>query len=404
MKRMSSLVNFCVSFAATFVRALFTLALVKAVSVFGGAGSLSALGVMQNSLAIGSSLATMSTQSGVSARLASGADEQAFRHAIHISIFGLTFLGSAIGILYFFAITFPLNVYWFLFLLASAGLGCNGLVASALVGYGKLDKLVYMYFSSGLATLIWVLISGSYNHFDFACSIGFGSWVGASVGSFHIPKNRPFFNINVALAPQYAGLVKFGFSSLASVLSINGVLLIARNSVLESGSGFDSDVFEVGIRLNSLLEMFIIVPMGPVIIAALVKAKSSSIDKARIYFLGAAFSVALCLSAAGFLLLAGDFVVRILFSEKFISVLDYLHLIMGVQFIRCVAAVAVLKQMIAGHITFLIFNEFLYIFSFCCFLNFLPYEAGSLTLVYTSILLAVCVYATLPSWLLFRNN
>lgn len=404
MTRIRVLVDYCLSFAATLVRAFFTFALVKVVSVFGGTGSLSALGVMQNSIAIGSSIASISTQSGVSARLASGADEQAFKHAMHILILGLIVLCSAIGILCFFAITFPFNVHWFWFLLASAGLGCNGLVASALVGYGKLDKLVHMYFATGLATLIWVMVSGSYNHFDFACGMGVGSWVGASVGSFHIPKKKPFFNINVALAPQYAGLVKFGFSSLASVLSINGVLLIARNSVLESGAGFNSDVFEVGIRLNSLLDMLTIVPVGPVIIAAIAKGKSSSIGMARIYFLGAAFSVALSLSAALFLYWAGDFVVRILFAEKFISVLDYLHLIMGVQVLRCVAAAAVLKQMIAGRITFLIFNEFLYIFSFCCFLNFLPYEAGSLTLVYTSILLAVCVYATLPSWLLFKNN
>lgn len=404
MKRMLYLANYSLSFTATFTRALLTLALVKAVSVFGGAGALSALGVMQNSVAIGSSLATMSTQSGVSARLASGADEQAFKHAIHILILGFLVLGSAIGIFTVFAVTFPFNVHWFLFVLASVGLGCNGLVASALVGYGKLDKLVYTYFSTGVATLIWVLISGSYSHFDFACGICFGSWVGTLVGILYIPKNRPFFNINLALAPQYAGLVKFGFSSLASVLSINGVLLIARNSVLESGGGFNGDVFEVGIRLNALLDMFIIVPIGPVIIAAISKAKFSSADMNRIYFRGVALSAALCLSAATFLYLIGDFVVKVLFSEKFISVLDYLHLIMGIQFLRCVAAVAVLKQMIAGHITFLIFNEFLYIFSFYCFLNFLPYEAGSLTLVYMSILLAICVYAALPSWLLFKNN
>ena len=404
MTRIRALVNYSLSFIATLVRAFFGFALVKVVSVYGGVGALSALGIMQNSIMIGSSIASISTQSGVSARLASGADEQAFKHAIHILILGLIVLGSAIGILYFFAITFPLNVHWFLFLLASAGLGCNGLVASALVGLGKLDKLVHMYFFTGLTTLIWVTIFGSYSHFDFAGGISAGSWVGVLVGSFYIPKKKPFFNINRSLAPQYAGLIKFGFSSLFSALSINGVMLIARYSVSESGVAFNSDLFEVGIRLNSLLDMLIIVPVGPVIIAAISKANPSPTGVARIYFLGAAFSVALSLSVAGLLYWTGEFVVRTLFAEKFISVLDYFHLIMGVQLLRCVAAVAVLKQMIAGRITFLIFNEFLYIFSFCCFLNFLPYEAGSITLVYTSILLAVCVYATLPSWLLFKNN
>jgi hypothetical protein len=83
---------------ATATRAFLTLALVKIVSIFGVAGSLSVLGNIQNTLAIGASIASLSTQSGVSSKLASGTDSEALKHAFHLTIFGTSCLALILAV------------------------------------------------------------------------------------------------------------------------------------------------------------------------------------------------------------------------------------------------------------------------------------------------------------------
>ena len=392
------------SFIATLVRAFLTLALVKLVSNFGGVGALGALGTVQNSLAIGSSIATLSTQSGVSARLASGADEAALKHSFHIAVVGVCLLAVILGVFYLFSFSLNLTVDWLLFLLAAFGLGLNGLVGAALVGNQKLVQLVYMYFVTGSATLIWIFFSGAYSAEDFAIGICIGAWLGAIVGLICLPITSHCFNLSLSLLPQYFGLIKYGGASLASVLSINTVYLIGRNSVSQSGSKLDSDLFEVGLRLNSLLDMFIIVPIGTVMIALIAKAASSSKLEGEIYLYGLTASATLSILAGIFLFFFGDFVVTIIFSRDFVNVLEYLYLIMGIQFLRCLAAAALLKQMIVGNTFFMMWNELLYFCAFLFFLKFLPLETGSLVLVFSSILCAVIIYAILPIFYLFQTK
>jgi len=391
------------SFLATIVRAFLTLALVKCVSVFGGVGALSALGNIQNILAIGASVTTLSTQSGVSSRLASGVDKDALKHAFHITIFGILCLFCVIIIFYLLSFSHHFSMHWVLFLLTSLGLGVNALVAAALVAYQKLAQLAFMYLISGLVTVLWILLFGSYTPTDFGFGICLGSWLGTLVGFLYMPNITLDFNIRVALMPKYLGLLKYGCASLVSVLTINIVALIARNTILASGDKFSGDLLEVGLRLNNLLDMFIIVPIATVMIAMVSKERASSAGLTKIYFYGLVASAILSLLAAIFLYFAGDFVVSVLFSEDLKGILGYLHLIMGVQFIRCLAAAAILKLLIDGNIAVTIFNDILYLGAFCLFINLIPYPDGSLILVYTSLLCAVAAYAVLPLFYLLKS-
>jgi len=394
---------FSQSFIATLVRALLTLALVKLVSIFGGAGALSALGTIQNSLTIGSSVATLSTQSGVSSRLASGADKAALKHALQITVVGITFLGGVFCVFYLFSFSLNLNIHWFLFLLAAAGMGFQGLVASALIGNQKLAQLVYVYFAVGSSTLIWVFFTGTYRVLDFVIGISIGSWLGFLVGLIYLPKISYLFNFSLSSLPQYFGLIKYGGASLASALSINTVFLMARDSVSYTGNEYDSDLFEVGLRLNGLLDMFILAPVGMVLIGLIAKTTPSSKQEGEIYLFGIAVSAAISILAGTFLYFFGDIVVTLIFSERFVGVLEYLYLIMGVQFLRCFASLAILKQMIAGNIAFMIWNELLYFGAFLFFMNILPYDKGSLELAFSSIICAVFIYGTLPIFYLFQT-
>lgn len=391
------------SYIATFTRAFLTLALVKIVSVFGGVGSLSVLGNVQNTLTIGASIASLSSQSGVSSRLASGADSEALKHAFHITIFGTCCLSLIITTYYVFFSTTGLSIPWPVFLLASVGLGVNTLVAAALIAHQKLAQLAFMYLVAGSVTLLWIFLSGSYNTVDFAYGICNGSWLGVLTGLAYLPKYIIDLKVRLILWPQYLGLVKYGFASLASVITLNSVALSARNSVLQGGDPLYGDLFEVGLRLNSLLDMFIIVPISAVMISSIAKAIASS-GRNKIYFYGLIATAALSLSAGAFLYVFGDFVVSLLFSYDLIGVLDYLKFIMAIQFFRCLAAVALLKQLIEGNIFFTVLNSMIYLCAYFMFMEFLPYPPGSLTLVFTSMLYAVFAYTILPIIYLVRQK
>jgi hypothetical protein len=283
------------------------------------------------------------------------------------------------------------------------GLGVNTLVAAALVAYQKLAQLAFMYLVSGSGTLLWILLSGSYSATDFAYGICLGSWLGVLTGFAYLPKYAIDLKVRVILLPQYLGLIKYGCASLASVITINGVALRARNSVLQLGDPLSSDLFEVGLRLNSLLDMFIIVPISAVMISSIAKTIEPS-GRNKVYIYGLIASAALSLSAGFFLYFAGDFIVSLLFSSELIGILDYLTFIVAIQFLRCLAAAALLKQLIEGNVVFTILNNFLYLCAFYMFLEFLPYPPGSLTLVFTSMLYAVFVYTILPIFYLLKSK
>ncbi|MDA9762911.1 hypothetical protein N9D36_03180 [Gammaproteobacteria bacterium] len=381
-----------------------TLALVKVVSVFGGAGSLAMLGNIQNTLMIGSSIASFSTQTGVSSRIASGEDNNALKHAFHVTLFGSFLLLVIISISYILGIWPDLSVHWSLFVAASVGIGLNAIVAAALVAYQKLLQLVLLYFVTGTITLIWIVFSGSYDANSFGYGICLGSWLGAIAGFLHLPKNIIDLKARFSLLPQYLGLIKYGCASLVSVLTINSVIISARNSVLSAGDSLSGDIFEVGIRLNSLLDMFIIVPIATVMISSIAKENSSLGDAEKIYFYGLFASALISVSAALFLFFAGDLVVSLVFSDKFLGVLEYLHLIVIIQFFRCLSAAALLKQLIDGNIIFAICNDILYVIAFFMFMNFLPYYPGSLNLVFSAMAWSVFVYACLPIFFLVRSR
>ena len=373
-------------------------------SLFGGVGALAMLGNIQNTLMIGSSVASFSTQTGVSSRIASGEDKDALKHAFHVTLFGSLFLVVIIAVCYGVGFRADLSIHWSLFVLTSVGIGANSIIAAALVAYQKLSQLVLLYFVTGTVTLLWVLLFGSYDANSFGYGICFGSWLGALAGFLHVPKNIVDLKIRVVLLPQYLGLIKYGFASFVSVLTINSVILSARNSVLLFGDTLSGDIFEVGIRLNSLLDMFIIVPIGTVMISSIAKANSSTGGADRIYFYGLFASALMSVSAALFLYFAGHLVVSLIFSHKFLGVLDYLPLIVTIQFFRCLAAAALLKQLIDGNILFCICNDILYVFAFYMFMEFLPYPPGSLTLVFTAMVCSVLVYTFLPIFFLVRSK
>jgi len=362
------------------------------------------LGNVQNTLMIGSSIASLSTQTGVSSRIASGEDNNALKHAFHVMLFGSFLLVFIIAICYGVGFRVDLSIHWSLFVLTSVGIGANSIIAAALVAYQKLSQLVLLYFVTGTVTLLWVLLSGSYDANNFGYGICLGSWLGALAGFLHVPKNIVDLKIRVVLLPKYLDLIKYGCASLVSVLTINSVILSARNSVLLFGDTLSGDIFEVGIRLNSLLDMFIIVPIATVMISSISKANSPTGGADIIYFYGLFASALLSVSAALFLYFAGDLVVSLLFSDKLLGVLDYLPYIAMIQFLRCLAAAALLKQLIEGNIFFTICNDILYVFAFYMFMEFLPYHPGSLTLVFTAMGWSVLVYAFLPIFFLVRSR
>ena len=297
---------------------VFTLGTIKLISITSDPGGLAKWGVVQNLVALFSSMLGLSIHSGIASAKVSGKDPIALERGIFLLLLTTVFIVFTHQILLW--LDFEVLPKYGLSGATLIVMGIFGALFNYFYAYipvvTKLTYLTLMNFIFGVTTISVLYLYGLGTLDAQAAAITSGNIL--AVGVIFFMLRSQLFKIvslhEIIDIKKNKYLIAFGFASFVNAVVSSALALFIRSGVIETGGQGAGDIFEAGLRIVALVETSLGAVVGLLIWRFVGKGGQATISSLMPFFQFSFFGI---VAITAIFLILGDFLIGLLFTSDY---------------------------------------------------------------------------------------